>query len=116
MGIGSSRASYSSDGPFTSPSRFEARLAALYLSSRLPMELALHCLDLAEYWPKITYTLRQPGAISSVGPERAVRMVVTSPLPGGEPVYSIRRIRILTDSRDQGERSRTILMFERTRN
>lgn len=104
MGIGSSRASYSSDsGPFTSPSRFEARLAALYLTSRLPMEIALHCLDLAEYWPKISHTLRQPAAISSVGPIRALRMVVTSPLPGGDSEYSIRRIRILTDSRDQGE-------------
>ncbi|BGP40299.1 hypothetical protein JCM10449v2_004258 [Rhodotorula kratochvilovae] len=74
--------------------------------ARLPAELALQIVELAEYWPSVTRSWTGDTVVSAGmhGRRTVQTRLVTPPLPDipGAPAVLVRRVSVWTDSRDQG--------------
>ncbi|GAA5824140.1 hypothetical protein JCM3770_001406 [Rhodotorula araucariae] len=74
--------------------------------ARLPPELAVDILDLAEYWPCVTRSWTGDMVVSAGmhGRRTVQTRLVSPPLPNipGAPTQLVRRVSVWTDSRDQG--------------
>ncbi|ORY64623.1 hypothetical protein BCR35DRAFT_308725 [Leucosporidium creatinivorum] len=89
--------------PFV-PTATDARHALFLLAQLLPTELAISILEAAEYWPvETTVSTRHIVVRAGVtGNLTSSTILVSSPLPRGSTLHSLRRIRITIESRDQG--------------
>ncbi|GAA6034090.1 hypothetical protein JCM8097_000690 [Rhodosporidiobolus ruineniae] len=93
-------------GPFTPTyADVHAALDAL-VAARLPPELAVLVLDLAEYYPTLVASSSHPVAVRAPfsGERQAHTLVVSDPIPAfpGAPEHPVACVRVVTDSRDQG--------------
>ncbi|KDE08954.1 hypothetical protein MVLG_01044 [Microbotryum lychnidis-dioicae p1A1 Lamole] len=69
----------------------------------LPRELALYIVDLAEYWPlQVSQTQAHVIVRASSARLASASVLISSPIPETPSQYPVRRIRITTESRDQG--------------
>ncbi|GAA5858097.1 hypothetical protein JCM1840_001040 [Sporobolomyces johnsonii] len=94
-------------GPFVPTEQdVHEMLSVLQEDGGLPTELAIQILNLAEYWPTITArSTRQLFIRAGWQGERQSQQVLGSePIPAYSraPEHPVRRVRVLTDSKDQG--------------
>ncbi|SCV71993.1 BQ2448_4687 [Microbotryum intermedium] len=69
----------------------------------LPRELALYIVDLAEYWPlQVSQTQAHVIVRASSARLASASVLISSPIPAVPSQHPVRRIRITTESRDQG--------------
>lgn len=88
----------------TTPSRSDVFATLRYLSTRLPIELAVYILDLAEYYTVETIERHDKIVVNSRNAATAGSYVISEPLEGGlqDSPWRLKSITITLTSHDQG--------------